>query len=125
MTTITGEQALAVIEEVAAERPNRVIEKCTYVSHGQANCLVGVALRKLDVSVETLAEMDHRFGAFSSYEYDEIINDGVYSGPSQFADITGLDLTEDAWRVFQAAQESQDAKNQWKYAAAEAASVLN
>lgn len=102
---VTRENAIRAMTEVVKEAGVDHVYKqhigagCSYVYEGQPDCLVGRALHKLGVSIETLEAMDEDFGAFYSVVSTHL--------PEE------LDITAEAWRVLSLAQECQDRGHTW------------
>lgn len=107
LRTITREDALRALEEVVAEAgedyvyqpPNQGLT-CVYVADGRPSCLVGRALFRLGVSIETLHWLDREFGGF----YCRDLNDEL---PEK------IPMDESAAIAFARAQERQDARCSW------------
>jgi hypothetical protein len=72
---------------------------CYYTASGEPDCMVGEALSQAGVSIDVLDGLNNR-GAFMSDCRDYLAANGVT-------------VTEDAGKVFRAAQERQDIGNTW------------
>lgn len=94
---LTGERALELLREVVAERPNRVVKKCTYVHAGRPQCLVGAVLHRHGVPLDVLADCEG------------ILADGL-------ATDAGLPLSPSAARILDIAQVVQDGRRPWREA---------
>ncbi len=79
--SITDEQYMQALEDVVDERGSDFVydssESCQYVRNGESSCLVGAALFKLGVPLETLSEWDSRVSEGRSSTFDDIAPEGV------------------------------------------------
>lgn len=56
--TLTRQQAEALLTEVAAEYPDRVVDSCCYVVDDEPSCLVGHVLHRAGWSIADLRDAD-------------------------------------------------------------------
>lgn len=103
---IDAARAVELLREAVAERgadyldPGAAFDGCEYVKDGRSSCMVGVALHKGGVAIRTLS---HLFGEIRE-ALDELVMLRV--------DI-GVEITEEAVGVFEAAQSVQDLGGTW------------
>lgn len=99
MIEIDKERAITLVTEVVTERGEDYCYtgKCRYVRFGEPSCLIGVALHKAGVPVETLAHFDTCI--------DSSITHLEREGELRLHNIT---LTPGAVTVFEKAQQLQD-----------------
>lgn len=95
----------AEVKKVAAEQPDYVYPEqyCQYQYDGKPSCIVGRALHRLGVPVESLAVLDAAN-----------LHGGVTAGdlPDQFPDLVEAD-SESALIALVEAQEAQDSRIPW------------
>lgn len=114
---ITTAELWDEVVKVAAENPDYVYENkgtglgpsCAYVADGKPSCIVGHALYRLGVPIETVADFDN-YGVF---EY-------VVDNRSDLIDASN----DSTYRAVAMAQTMQDEKHPWGASVAEAAKEL-
>jgi hypothetical protein len=128
MIQIDRAQAIALLEQAVQERGpdyeynpldqkvmGNTISTCLYQHQGAPSCGVGLALHIAGVPLETLQTMD------KGPEEDTSI--GALHEDGTLYDL-GIDLTDEAERVFAAFQVRQDRGSSWAYCLAAAKDIM-
>ena len=116
MRTITLSEAMRAMEWAVTERGEGYVyppgANCLYARDGEPDCLIGMALHRIGVPVETLAEMN---------DPGEIDNRPTLVRLAA----GGFRLDADALIAMQAAQSCQDTEGTWGRAMTEAQEAVS